>query len=59
MSPRSLKYEIKCIERTIEVAEANGEDATYERELVKEYKRYLPGGDKAHLWYKPGELQPE
>jgi len=59
MSPRSLKYEIKCIKRTIEEAEAAGLDATFERKLVKEYERYLPGGDKEHLWNKPGEKQPE
>lgn len=48
--PRGLLYEIKCIENTIKGKMSRGEDARFEQELVKEYKRYLPDGNKHHLW---------
>ena len=46
----SLISQIKYVEQTIISKEELGEDASFERELVKEWKRYLPGGDKHHLW---------
>ena len=48
--PRGLLYEIKCIEQTIKGKKSRGEDVKFEEDLVKEYKRYLEGGDKHHLW---------
>jgi len=47
---RGLKYEIKCVEGTIKIKEQLGKDAKFEKGLVREWKRYLPGGDKHHLW---------
>lgn len=60
--PRGLLYEIKCIEQTINGKKSRGEDIKFEQELVKEYKRYLEGGDKHDLWlgntYSDGGISP-
>jgi len=45
-----LEGQIKYMEESIEIGEALGKDKSYERMLVKEWKRYLPGGNKHHLW---------
>ena len=45
-----LEGQIKYMEESIKIGEALGKDKSYERMLVKEWKRYLPGGDKHHLW---------
>lgn len=45
-----LAGQIKYMEESIEIGEAAGRDKSYERMLVKEWNRYLPGGDKHHLW---------
>ena len=55
--PRSLAYEVACIEDTIALKKKMGKDAKFEEALVKEYKRYLPGGDLHHLW--TGEPNPD
>jgi len=39
-------YEIKCVQDIIRDKEANGEDASFERELLKSWKKY-PGYEKA------------
>ncbi|MBA7607946.1 hypothetical protein ES703_15116 [subsurface metagenome] len=46
----TLQQQIKYVEDNIKLTESLGKDASFERELVKELKRYLPGGDKHHLW---------
>lgn len=42
----SLEYEIQAIEENIAIKEKTGKDASFEKELLKEYKKYLPGGSK-------------
>ncbi len=37
----SIKYEIQSIEKTIRLKEKAGEEASFEKELVKSYKAYL------------------
>ena len=34
-------YEIKCVQDIIRDKEANGEDASFERELLKSWKKHL------------------
>ena len=51
---RGLKFEIKCVEETIAIKKRLGKDASFEKGLVKEWKRYLEGGDKHHLWIQHG-----
>ncbi len=53
----SLAYEIRCFENTIALKKKLGKDAKFEESLVKEYKRYLPGGDKYYLL--TGEPNPD
>ena len=49
-----LEYEIRVVEETIAIKEKMGKDASFEKGLVKEWKRYLPGGDKHSEWVKHG-----
>ena len=46
----SLKTEIQCVEETIRIKEQLGKDASFEKGLVEEWKKYLPDGVKRHLW---------
>lgn len=46
----SLRGQIKYVEENIAIREELGKDASFERSLVEEWRRYLPGGDKHHLW---------
>lgn len=41
-----LNFEIKCIEDCIRIRQSLGKDVTFEKDLVKEYRKYLPGGKK-------------
>ena len=48
----SLEEEIRIVEGIIVTKKRMGKDASFEKGLVREWKRYLPGGDKHHLWVK-------
>jgi len=37
---RGLWYEIKCLEDAIEAKEKSGKDASFEKMLLKEYRKY-------------------
>ena len=51
MSPkRGLPGQIEYMEEIIAIKKGMGKDASFEEGLVKEWKRYLPGGDKHYLW---------
>ena len=47
---RGLRGQIKYVEETITIKKQLGKDASFEKGLVREWKRYLPSGDKHHLW---------
>ena len=49
-----LEKEISSVEEVIAIKEKMGKDASFEKELVTEWKRYLPGGDKHSEWVKHG-----
>lgn len=38
---KNLRYEIKCMEAVIKQKEKDGDDAKFEKDLVKSYKAYL------------------
>ena len=44
-----LLKQIKYVEETIALKEANGKDATYEKDLVKAWRTYLPKGSNIYL----------
>ena len=48
----SLEEEIRAVEGIIVTKKRMGKDASFEKGLVREWKRYLPGGDKHDLWVK-------
>ena len=50
----SLEYEIRMAEEVIKEGEEAGKDMSYEKDCVKNWKRYLPGGKYHHLWVKHG-----
>jgi hypothetical protein len=54
----TLEYEMKVVQQVIEAKEKQGKDTTFERELIKEWRRYLPGGDKNSLWLTHTEAGP-
>ena len=45
-SERGPWYEIKCVRETITLKEAKGQDATFERGLLKSWSKY-PGWEDA------------
>uniref|UniRef100_A0A6H1ZQD4 Uncharacterized protein n=1 Tax=viral metagenome TaxID=1070528 RepID=A0A6H1ZQD4_9ZZZZ len=45
-----LAKQITYTEESIGIGEALGKDKSYERMLVKEWRLWLPGGPKYHLW---------
>lgn len=45
-----LLKQIAYIEENIAIRKELGKDYSFEEELVEEWRRYLPGGDKHHLW---------
>lgn len=49
-SKHGLQGQIKYVEENIAIKKELGKDTSFEEGLVKEWKRYLPGGDKHHLW---------
>lgn len=46
----SLEGQIKFVEDNIALRKKLGKDSSFEEALVKEWRRYLPGGDKRKLW---------
>jgi hypothetical protein len=40
---RGIEFEIKTLEDRAAALEKRGEDASFERLLIKEYKKYRPG----------------
>ena len=53
----SLRGQIRYVEENIAIREELGIDASFEKSLVKEWKRYLPGGDKHHLWLRHSQAE--
>jgi len=51
-----LLRQIKYVEESIKEQEADGQDASYSKELVKAWREYLPGGPKHHLWLSHSKL---
>jgi len=47
---KGLQGQINYVKQTIRIKEQLGKDASFEKELIKEWRRYLRGGDKHHLW---------
>ena len=37
---RGLWFEIKCLEATIEAKEKNGQDASFEKEILESYRNF-------------------
>ena len=54
----TLEYEIRVVEQVIEAKEKQGKETSFERDLIKEWSRYLPGGDKNKLWLAHTEAGP-
>jgi len=48
----SLEFEISEMEECIKIGEKAGKDMSYEKSLVKNWRRYLPDGTLHHLWMK-------
>ena len=48
----TLEYEISEAEASIKIGEKLGKDMSYEKECVKNWRKYLPGGKYHHLWEK-------
>ena len=47
-----IKEQIAYVEENITIKKRIGKDASFEEDLVKEWKLYLPGGSKRHIWVK-------
>jgi len=47
---KGLQGQINYVKQTIRIKEQLGKDASFEKELVKEWRKYLPGGSKHNLW---------
>jgi len=45
-----LAKQIKYVEDNIAIKKQMGKDASFEEGLVKEWRKYLPGGSKHHMW---------
>lgn len=55
-----LARQIRYTEECIEIKEKLGKNHSFEDGLVKEWRKYLPGGSKYHLWVaysRPGSHQ--
>ena len=48
----SLESQIRYVEDTIRIKKELGKDASFEEGLIKEWRKYLPGGSKHHLWLR-------
>ena len=46
----SLESQIRYVEDNIALKKQLGKDSSFEEKLIKEWRRYLPRGDKHHLW---------
>ena len=46
----TLEYEISEAEASIKIGEKLDKDMSYEKDCVKNWKRYLKGGKLHHLW---------
>ena len=46
----SLETQISYVVETIKIKEVLGKDASLEKSLVKEWRKYLPGGSKYNVW---------
>ena len=49
-SYQGLQGQIRYMEDNIAIKKKLGKDSSFEEGLVKEWKKYLPGGSKHHLW---------
>ena len=49
LTVRGLRRQIQYMQESIEIGEKLGKDKSFERELVREWQEYLPGGSKHHL----------
>ena len=47
-----LDYQISETEKIIKLKKDAGKDASFEKALIKEWKNYLHGGTKHHLWQR-------
>ena len=45
-----IEEQIAHVERVITVKNELGKDASFEEGLIAEWKDWLPGGSKRHLW---------
>ncbi|MBU0778017.1 hypothetical protein KKF82_07145 [Patescibacteria group bacterium] len=45
-----LLGQITYVKQTIAIKKQLGKDASFEEGLIEEWRRYLPNGDKHHLW---------
>ena len=48
----SLEEQIKYVEDNIAIKKQLGKDASFEEGLIKEWQKYLAGGNKHHLWVR-------
>ena len=46
----TLEYEISEAEASIKIGEKLGKDMSYEKDCVKNWRRYLKGGKLHHKW---------
>jgi len=47
---RGLAKQIRYMEENIAIKKELGKDYSFEEGLAKEWRKYLPGGTKHHLW---------
>lgn len=47
---KGLQGQIRYVEETIAIKKQLGKDTSFEKELVREWRKYLPGGSKYNLW---------
>ncbi len=47
-----LRKQIKYVKDNITLKKELGKETSFEESLVKEWGRYLPGGDKYFLWLR-------
>ena len=48
----TLEFEISEMEGCIKIGEKAGKDMSYEKSLVKNWRKYLPEGKYHYLWVK-------
>lgn len=46
----SLESQIEYVKDNIKLRKKLGKDTHFEESLLKEWRQYLPGGSKYHLW---------